>query len=339
MLKSTIRIALDVMGSDNAPRSELHGALTFMSKPEYKSTKLILIGNQEILENEISSNTFDSFRDRVSLHHAPEVMTFSDKSTEILNKKDSSLYQGFELLKNGACDAFVSAGNTGAMLVCGTFVAGRIEGISRPTIGSYFPSKGQDNKVFVVDVGANIEVKASMLVEFAVLANAYVTKTSDKKNPRIGLLNIGEEKGKGIELHRETHKLLTESNLNFVGNIEGNDILKGEIDIVICDGYTGNILLKFAESFPGILKDKIKLYSEKNLFSKLQVGLIKPILKKILKSFDYQVYGGVPILGIKGTALVCHGKSTPLAFDAALTTAAKLVETSFIDEIKKSLTN
>lgn len=340
MLNSTIRIALDVMGSDNAPKSEIRGALNFLAQNSSSALELILIGDEKIIKEELSKNKDShTYLDKIQIHHASDVITFSDKSTDILNKTDSSLYQGFILIKNHQADAFISAGNTGAMLVCGTFVAGRIEGFSRPTIGSYFPAKGADGKVFVVDVGANIEVKPLMLLEFAILADAYVRKSSNIQKPKIGLLNIGEEKSKGMELLRSANKLLTESKLNFVGNIEGNDILSGNIDIVICDGFTGNILLKFAESFAGILKNKIQLYADNSLLAKIKVGLLKPILKQIMKSFDYQVYGGVPILGIKGTALVCHGKSTPLAFEAALTTAAKLVESKFLEEISKSLIN
>lgn len=340
MLNSPIRIALDVMGSDDAPRSEIRGALNFLALNQSSALELILVGDEKIIKEELAKNKdSQTYLDKILIHHTSDVITFSDKSTDILNKKDSSLYQGFHLIKIKKADAFISAGNTGAMLVCGTFVAGRIEGFSRPTIGSYFPAKGVDGKVFVLDVGANIEVKPTMLLEFAILADAYVRKSGNIDKPKIGLLNIGEEKGKGIELYREANKLLSESKLNFVGNIEGNDVLSGNIDIVICDGYTGNILLKFAESFPGILKNKIKLYADNSLLAKIKVGLLMPVLKQIMKSFDYQVYGGVPILGINGTALVCHGKSTPLAFTAALTKAAMLVESEFLEEISKSLIN
>jgi glycerol-3-phosphate acyltransferase PlsX len=259
-----------------------------------------------------------------------------DPTDAIKNKKESSIYKGLEFHKSGKSDAFVSAGNTGAMLAVSTVLLGRVKGVSRPTIGSFFPSVS-DLPVLVLDVGATIEPKAKYLYEFAVMGSIYYKEIIGKQNPSIGLLNVGEEEIKGTEIVKETYSLLKKSSLNFIGNVEGRDIFDSKSDIVICDGFVGNIVLKFAESFLGLLKSTIKDYSEKSLFNKVKVGIMVPVLKDILKTLDYQNYGGVPLLGVNGVSIIGHGKSSPIALENMILTAKEMVTAEINSKIEKAL--
>ncbi|MCO5251408.1 MAG: phosphate acyltransferase PlsX [Candidatus Kapabacteria bacterium] len=325
-----IKIVLDAMGGDFAPDNELQGAVEFMNNPQNHDVQIILTGDESLLKERIKSLNIS--RD-FEIINCKDKVAMDDEPTDIIKRKrDSSLYRGIELVKDAKADAFVSSGNTGAVHSTSTLVLGRIAGVSRPTIGTFFPSV-TDNPVLLLDVGANVDAKPSYIFQFAVMGSIYSSQILGIKNPKIGLLNIGEEETKGTNDVRETYKLLKDSPLNFIGNIEGRDIFSAHADVVVCDGFIGNIVLKFAESFLGILKSKIKSYSEESIIKKIKVGLMVPVLKDILQQFDYQKYGGVPLLGVNGAVIIGHGKSSPEAVKNMLVRAKEMVQ----KEVNKSI--
>ncbi len=332
----TYKIALDAMGGDLAPDNEVQGAiLANKVKRSGYDFEIVFIGNETQLRHSLSQ--YDTNGLKYSIIHTDEVVTMSDAPTEILKKKtNSSLHKGLEHHSQGYADAFISIGNTGAVLSVATIKMGRIKGVSRPTIGTLFPTQSK-KPTFLLDVGANIEGKARFLYEFAVMGSIYVNLIQNIENPRIGLLNIGEEETKGTEEIQKTYELLKNSNLNFIGNIEGRDILLGSADVVVCDGFTGNILLKFAESLTGMLKTKIKEFATRSIFNKFSVLTALPVLKKIFKDFDYQEYGGVPLLGVNGVVMIGHGKSTPKAITNIIFRAIELIRQEINVKIENSL--
>lgn len=334
MPKSKIRIAFDVMGGDFAPHNELKAAAGILSTYS-DSIELILVGPEKLIIDECSKVGLK--QSDIEILNADDVITMHDDPTEALKKKkESSIYKGLEYHKAGQSDAFVSAGNTGAMLSLSTVLLGRIKGVSRPTIGSFFPTKKQ-LPVLIVDVGATLEPKPKYLYEFAVMGSIYYSQITGKQSPMVGLLNIGEEEVKGTEIVKETYQLLKNSELNFIGNIEGRDIFDAKADVVICDGFVGNIVLKFAESFLGMLKATIKNYSEEGIINKLKVGMMVPILKDALKGLDYQNYGGVPLLGVNGISIIGHGSSSPTALENMILTARNMVQAELNSKIENAL--
>ncbi|HPP40288.1 MAG TPA: phosphate acyltransferase PlsX [Candidatus Kapabacteria bacterium] len=310
--KNKIRIALDSMGGDFAPVNEIQGA--FLAYKEVSNSidlEIVFVGNEKKI-NEVIAQT-ELPRSAYSIIHTDDVITMHDDPVSALRtKQGSSLFVAAKLHSEGKTDAFVSAGNTGAMLSVSTMLLGRIKGVSRPTIGAMMPTIS-GRPTFVLDVGATIDLRPRFLYEFAVMGSTFLQHSLGIERPTVALLNIGEEETKGTDAIRETYQLLSNSSLNFIGNIEGRDILTGAADVVVCDGFTGNIVLKLAESFINILKSKIKDYSSRSFFNKLKVGMMVPTLKSILSEFDYQEYGGVPLLGVNGVVIIGHGKSSPKA--------------------------
>lgn len=318
--KQNISIAIDIMGSDFAPESEIKGTLEFLNENTDKNIKLYFVGEVELINAEIEKNP-DLKNYDYEIVNATQVITMEDDATAgIKSKKDSSISIGLDLLKDNKVNAFISAGNTGAILSTSTLKLGRIKGVSRPTIGSFFPTI-KDSPTLLLDVGANSEVKPQFLYEFAVMGQVYLSEMYNIKNPSIGLLNIGEEEKKGTETVQEAYKLLKESKLNFIGNVEGRDIFPGVADIVVCDGFVGNIILKFAESFIGFFKETLKKYASQSTIKKVKVGLLAPTIKDVFRGFDYQDHGGVPLLGVNGVVIIGHGKSSPKAIKNMLHTA------------------
>jgi len=335
--KKKYKIALDVMGGDFAPLNELEGAfLASQHKHPDIVLEVLLVGNKSIIEEKLTNAKIGDFN--YSIVNAEEVVTMMDDPTAVLKtKKNSSLYVGVNLVKSGEADAFVSAGNTGAVMSTSTILLGRIKGVSRPTIGSYFP--GINNTVLVLDVGANVDCKPQFIYDFAVMGSIYIEKILGIKNPKVGLLSIGEEDTKGNELVLDSHRLLKNSSLNFIGNIEGRDVLTGDCNVIVCDGFTGNVILKFAESVLTLMKSKFKSFAEQSVFNKLMMGAFKPSLKKIFSDFDYQEYGGVPLLGVNGVVIIGHGKSTPLAIQNMILKAVEQVQKEVNLEIEKAMSN
>lgn len=337
MTTPKFKIALDALGGDFAPLNEINGAYQLLNDSVHQDVDLYLVGQESSIINAIKERGYNP--DLVKYINAEERVNMDDDPSEVLKKKkNSSIYIGISKLKEGEVDAFVSAGNTGAMLAVSTMILGRINGVSRPTIGSFFPTI-TDYPVLVLDVGATVDLKPRYLYEYAIMGSIYVEKMLNISRPRIGLLNVGEEETKGTDQIKETYNLLKNSSLNFVGNVEGRDIFSANADVIVCDGFVGNIVLKFAESFLTILKSKLKQYSEKNIINKLKTGLAVPILKDILQQFDYQSYGGVPLLGVNGVSIIGHGKSTPLAIKNMLIRAKEMIQKDINKQIEKTLTN
>ena len=307
---SKVRVVVDAMGGDFGPVNEVAGAIMAVKeKPD--EVEIILTGKEELLKKELAKNKYSGSSIRIV--NADEVITMNDTPTEAYRSKpNSSLNVGLDLLKKNEGDAFISAGNTGAVLTASTLKLGRIKGVSRPTIGSVFPTDtGKRSMVF--DVGASVDCRPQHLLEYAIMGSIYMNYIFKVDKPKIGLLNVGEEKSKGNELTIQTYELLERSGLNFIGNIEGRDVLKAKADVVVCDGFVGNVILKFAESVLDVLRTKFRMHAEKSFFNKVMVGLSYNTLKAVIKDFDYQEYGGVPLLGVNGVSIIGHGKSTPKA--------------------------
>jgi glycerol-3-phosphate acyltransferase PlsX len=334
--KKFYRIAVDAMGGDFAPLNEVYGAiLAANDKNRLVDFEIVFVGDEKKITEAIKNYNPKDLN--YSIVHAEEVVTMHDDPTSVLKKKkNSSLYKGIKLLADNYVDALVSAGNTGATLSTATILLGRIEGVSRPTIGSFFPTT-RKFPTLLLDVGANIDVKPRYLYEFALMGSIYYKSIFGIENPKVGLLNIGEEETKGSELLLSTYKILKESSLNFIGNVEGRDVLLGTADVIVCDGLIGNIVLKFAESVLGLFKTKVKDYSRRSIINALKVLILKPALRNMLKDMDYQQYGGVPLLGVNGIVIIGHGKSSPVAIKNMIYTAIEQARKEINKKIERAL--
>jgi len=328
-----IRIAVDAMGGDYAPAAVVEGSILAQNE-NHRDLELILVGEREKINQELSRlKATDS---PLTVQNASEMVTMNDQAVESLRKKDSSIAVGMRLQKQREVDAFVSGGNTGAVMAHALMTLGRLEGVNRPAIASFLPS--EKGIVVVLDAGANTECKAQNLYQFGVMGSIYTSYILRKKNPRIGLLSIGEESTKGNELTLSTYKFLSEDpTLNFIGNVEGRDVLKGTCDVVVCDGFVGNIVLKFAESIDGFLTWLVKKRVKESLLFRLGAFLVKVSIRDLRKVLDYAEYGGAPLLGVNGVCIVCHGESPPKAIKNALKMAADMVRERVNEHITKVL--
>ncbi|MBX3133047.1 MAG: phosphate acyltransferase PlsX [Gemmatimonadaceae bacterium] len=305
------RIALDAMGGDHAPQAPIAAALLAAAELGPDHT-LQLVGQEAVIREELAKQLAEASADvraaaeRFEIIHAPDVITMSDKpSVAIRGKPNASMGVGLRLQPEGKSDAFVSAGNTGAQMAASVFILRLHEGLQRPAIGTVFPTATQP--VVVLDSGANVDCSPQELLNFAQLGHVYAKDILGRANPAIGLLSVGEEAEKGSAAVKEAHQLLLKSGLNFVGNVEGRDIPlgacdRGPIDVVVCDGFTGNVLLKFYEAAPKLFGGLM-----------LKAGVSKETLGAALGQLDYAKYGGAPLLGVKGVSIICHGKSSPEA--------------------------
>ncbi len=316
-----MRIALDVMGGDLGPRATVDGAYLYLREAP-KDDHVILVGDRQLIEDRLK-HIPERYHERFSIVHAPENIGMNEAPTEAFKKKtNSSMVVGLQLHASGEADAFVSAGHTGAQMAGSLLTLKRIPGVKRPAIGSFLPSdKGM---VFLIDVGANVDSKPIHLLQFALMADIFVSEVFQQKNLKIGLLSIGEEEKKGNALTLAAHQLFKENLPNFYGNVEGRDILKGKTDIIVCDGFVGNALLKMAESVMGVIVKAIKRNIGANLFTNLGAFLVKPAFSELKRSYDYQEYGGVPLLGVDGISIICHGNSTARAIKNALRVAHEM---------------
>lgn len=330
--KSKCIIAVDAMGGDFAPQNAVVGAIEAFN--EAKDFHLILVGVKDQIINVIKSNNL--IFDEQNIVHTNEVIGMGDLPTTALKSKtDSSIVKGAQLVRDGKAHAFVSAGNTGAVAAAGTLIIGRLPGVERPTIGTYIPNLSGITTVF--DVGAFVDSKPQHLLGYAKLANVYVKEILGVDNPTIGLLSVGEENEKGNKLTKETFELLKNSSLNFFGNIEGGDILTGKVNIVICDGFIGNILLKFGESFLKILKPMLQKTADANFLDKIKIGISKNAIKKTFKVFDPNDYGGIPLLGIKGITIIGHGSSTVTGIKNMVLAARDVYQKDLIKKLENSV--
>ena len=329
-----IKIVVDAMGGDFAPPNDVSGAI-IAAEEKADSIEIILTGKEKLIKDELLKHKVSL--QNISIVNAEEVVTMNDSPVESLKtKSDSSISVGINLVKEKKADAFISAGNTGAVMTASILKLGRIKGVGRPTIGSLFPT--DKGKTMVFDVGASVDCKPVHLLEFAVMGSIYMKNVYNVSNPSVGLLSVGEEKSKGDNLTLEAYGLLENSNLNFIGNVEGRDVLRGKADIIVCDGFVGNVILKFAESVLDVLKSKFRNYAEKGFFKKIWVGMMYGTLKNVvLKDFDYQEYGGVPLLGVDGVSIIGHGKSSPIAIKNMIYKAEEMVRKKVNEKIEEEL--
>ena len=328
-----IRIAIDAMGGDNAPFSIVAGAVMGYRVLQ-PNIKLILVGNADCIHRELEGLKAEKLP--IEVIDASEIIDMSDSPIEaVRQKKDSSINVGLMLQKQGKADAFISAGNTGAVMTASLLTLGRLKGVSRPAIAALFPS--EEGVSLVLDVGANSDCKAHHLYQFGIMGDLYSKFILKVKNPKVGLLSIGEEQSKGNELTIASHKMLDNSGLNFCGNVEGRDILKGTADVVVCDGFVGNIVLKFAESTASFMTNRIKQKIRGNLFANIGALLMKPAFRSFKQSLDSAEYGGAPLLGINGVCIICHGNSSPKAIKNAILVAVDMVRKQVNSLIQKKI--
>jgi len=313
-----MKIVLDAMGGDHIPTVPIKGAVEAIEQFE-QDFELVLVGDETLIHRQLESYPgLDT--DRIEVVHATEVVEMGETpSTAIRKKKDSSIVVGVNLVAEKNAQAFISAGNTGAVMAAGLRSLGRIGGISRPGICIVFPTP--KNSCVMLDVGANVDSKPIHLLHFALMGAIYSEKIIGMRKPRVGLLNIGEEPTKGDELTVATYKLLSESTLNFIGNVEGNDIFESVADVVVCDGFVGNVALKLSEKVLSLIVSQLRSQIKTNPLAALGFLLLKPVFQRMKKTFDYAEYGGAPLLGIDGTLIICHGGSSPRAIRNAIKSA------------------
>lgn len=315
-----MRIILDAMGTDHAPRSEVAGAIEALKELD-SDVEIVLVGDQETIEAELAGH--DQIPEGLSVHHAPDRVTPEESPSKVIRRNpESSLVVGLKLHRDGAGQAFVSAGSTGAIMATSLFTLRPLPGVDRPSVATILPSAGPP--VLLLDAGANVDCKPHHLVQFAHLGNIYAQVMMGRSDPRIALLNIGEEPGKGDELTTETYQLLcTEAGLNFVGNVEGRDIIKDVCDVVVCDGFVGNAILKFYESVAQFIVGLVEAEQK----GKASEGLD---LDRVFRVLDYAETGGAPLLGVGGVPVICHGESTPKAIRNALKMAVRAVRSDMV---------
>ncbi len=325
------RIIIDAMGGDYIPQNPLLGAVDALK--ENPSLDIYLIGDEKKIAAVQKEKNLEFDLSRII--HTSEVIDMHDSPTNaIKKKKDSSIVKGATLVREKKADAFVSAGNTGAMMAASTLIMGRIKGFGRPTIGAQFPTN--NNKVCTVyDVGASVDSKPMHLLEYAIMGTIYAQEMDGIKNPTVGLLSVGEEETKGNSVTFEAHEMLKQSKINFIGNVEGRDILAGKTDIVVCDGFVGNIMLKFGESFISFMKGRIKNYATKGFTNKIKALITKGVLKDSLSDMDYQSHGGVPLLGVNGISIIGHGSSSPLAIKNMILKANEMFEKKLLTKLEE----
>ncbi len=328
-----MHIALDAMGGDYGPEQLITGAILAIKQAGIKVT---LVGDSELLQSYLDKTAEqDVWQSSLEIAQASEVIGMDEYPVDaIRRKKDSSIMVAFELAKQEKVDGVVSAGNSGATLAAALRKLGRVKNVSRPGIASMFPTLKKP--VTIMDIGANVDCRPHHLMQFAVMASAF-SESYDIEEPRVGILSIGEETGKGNNLVRETYDLLQKSSLNFIGNVEGRDVYKGDVDVIVCDGFVGNNILKVSEGLADAILQMLRNEIAKSPLAKVGYFLAKPAFKRFKKRVDYTEYGGAPMLGINGTGIVCHGKSNAQAIKNAILEAVRLVKNNIKDKISKDL--
>lgn len=325
-----MRVIVDGMGGDNAPEAIVKGAVKAIDEMPHQ---VIIVGDEKAIKRELSKYKYN--KERIIIKHASEVISGDDPPVKsIRTKKDSSMVVGFELLKSGEGDVFVSCGNTGAVMAGGLFILGRIQGIYRPVLASIYPlAKGGAS--LLVDAGANSECKPSNYLEFAVMGNIYMENVLGRKNPTVGLLNIGIEENKGNTEVKAARELLLKSDLNFVGNVEARDIPEGIVDIIVCNGFVGNIVLKLTEGLAWSIFSMIRQKFSSGILAKMGALLLIDKLKEIKNDFDYSKYGGAPILGIRGPVVKMHGSSGSDSVKNAILKSIPFAEKDVVSQIEE----
>ena len=331
-----MKILLDAMGGDNAPEATIKGAVNAIN--EIKA-EVVLIGKQEIIEAKVKEyygKTLSEISPRLSIKNATETIEMEDGPTDsIKHKKDSSMVVGFNMLKKGEGDVFISAGNSGALLAGATLLVGRIRGIDRPAMAGILPA--YKSRLVLIDSGANTNCRPINLLQFAQMSSIYIRNTFGIEHPRIGLLNIGTEETKGNELTKESYKLLKEKseelNINFIGNVEGRDAFSGEVDAIVTDGFTGNVFLKTTEGLGKFVKRTLSESLTQNIFAKIGTIPCLPAINRFKKTMDYKSYGGALFLGVKKPVVKAHGSSDEKLFEFTIKQAEKFVENKAVDKM------
>ena len=326
-------IAVDAVGGDFYPGNPVQGALEALK--ENDQIKLILVGPEDLIKKELNEKSYD--QQRLSILHAPQIVGMDESpSSAVKTKRESSIVKGISAHKQGECDAFVSAGNTGALLAASTLILGKLNGVSRPVIAASFPTiKGMR---LLVDAGANLELKPELYVQSAKMSTIFAKEIMGISDPKVGLLNVGEEPEKGCEIHRQAFQLLSELP-GFIGNIEGKDVLAAKSDVFLTDGFTGNILLKFGESIPDALKHILTETMSKQNIDEATQKIIYKVIGQTMHTFNYEQVGGIPFLGVNGTSLVGHGGSSPAAIKNMIFNASACISHEVNEKIITSLTN
>ena len=326
------RIAVDAMGGDDAPEAVVTGAIQAIQHAE-GDTEILLVGPEEQIQDVIRVHS-DVPEANLQIVDAPEVIGMGEApSSAVKQKTSSSIHRGLAAHYDGMADAFVSAGNTGAIMGAAMFILGRIEGVERPSIAGFFPNlKGSS---VVLDIGTNVDCKPSHLVQFARMGTIYARQVLDNEDPTVGLINIGEEPGKGNERVKEAYELMQKAeDLHFVGNVEGGDLLFYAADILICDGFVGNVLLKFGESMSKVLSEMTQQEMNKQGLDADEQGLVTGVLDEVRMHFDPESQGGVPLLGVNGNVLIGHGRSSPDVIEQMIHTASSLAAVDVVPAIK-----
>lgn len=325
-----VRVALDAMGGDNAPGEIIKGAIDAIT--ESSKVKVYLVGKEALIKDELNKYKYNT--DQIEVVDATEIIEMAEPPVmAIRKKKDSSIVKALHLVKDGTCDAFVSAGSSGAVLVGGQLVVGRIKGVERPPLAPLIPT--ETGVSLLIDCGANVDARPSHLVQFAKMGTVYMQSIMGIPNPRVAIVNIGAEEEKGNALVKETFPLLKNTpEINFIGSIEARDIPKGYADVIVCEAFVGNVILKLYEGVGGTLIKKVKEGMMTSLRSKIGALLVKPALKTCLKSFDLEEYGGAPLLGLKGLVVKTHGSSKAVEIKNTILQCQTFKEQNINDKIK-----
>ena len=328
-----IKVAVDARGGDNAPREIVKGAVEAVN--ESNKVKVYLVGVKEAVEKELSGLTYP--KEQIEVVHASEIIETAEPPVmAIRKKKDSSLVRALNLVKDGTCDAYVSAGSTGATLVGGQVIVGRIKGVERPPLAPLIPTATGCS--LLIDCGANVDARPSHLVQFAKMGSVYMENVMGIRNPKVGIVNIGAEEEKGNALVKETFPLLKNCpDINFIGSVEARDIPAGAADVVVCEAFTGNVILKTYEGVGATLLSKVKDGMMTSLRSKIGALLVKPALKQTLKAFDLEQYGGAPMLGLKGLVVKTHGSSKSIEIKNSILQCITFTEQRISEKIRQML--
>jgi phosphate acyltransferase len=321
-----MKIAVDAMGSDRAPAVEVEGAIGALL--DWPDLSVVFVGDETRVEAELAKHP-DAPRDRLEVVHAPDVIEMGESPAQAVRRKPkSSIVVGTRLHRDRAVDAFLSAGSTGAVMAAAHFILRPLPGVDRPAVGQGIPTA--EGRTFLIDMGANVDTRPQHLVQFAHLGTIYAQDLMRIENPRVGLLNIGEEPEKGNEQTVETYGLLSASPaLNFVGNVEGREVIRGRCDVLVCDGFVGNVLLKFYESVAGFITGMLR--------RELESEAVDLDLDRVFRRLDYASIGGAPLLGVNGVVIICHGGSPPLAIRNGIGVAARSVESGMVEHIASRL--
>ena len=328
-----MRVLLDGMGGDYAPQEIVKGAVQAAAQID---DEIFIIGQEDAIRKELKRNKYKG--DKITVIPAAEEITMHDSPVKaIREKRDSSMVVGLAMLREGEGDLFVSAGNTGALIVGARLLLGRIRGIDRPALASIYPDMETMQPCLLVDAGASAESKAQNLLEYGLMGSIYIEKVWGRANPRVGLVNLGAEESKGTSVTKDAYQRLSASQLNFIGNVEARDIPKGVCDVIVCDGFVGNVVLKLTEGVSLTIFKLVKNALMENLKSKIGGMFIKGQLMKLKDDFDYEEYGGAPVLGVNGPVMKMHGSSTATAVKNAIIRGIPYAKENVVDIIREEM--